>query len=80
MTTLNESRHAAGDLTADVAIVGFGPVGKLLAIHLGRRGHTVAVVERELGRYPLPRAVTHCSDCARILQSVGLSQIGRAHV
>lgn len=73
MTTLNESRRRGDDLTADVAIVGFGPVGKLLAIHLGRRGHTVAVVERELGRYPLPRAVTHCSDFARILQSVGLS-------
>lgn len=73
MTTLDESRRPKDALTADVAIIGFGPVGKLLAIHLGRRGHTVVVVERELRRYPLPRAVTHCSDFARILQSVGLS-------
>ncbi|MFF3501798.1 bifunctional 3-(3-hydroxy-phenyl)propionate/3-hydroxycinnamic acid hydroxylase [Streptomyces sp. NPDC003247] len=57
----------------DVTIVGFGPVGKLLAIHLGRRGHQVLVVDRNTAGYPLPRAVTHCSDFARILQSVGLS-------
>lgn len=59
--------------TADVTIVGFGPVGKLLALMLGRRGHSVVVVDRNETGYPLPRAVTHCSDFARILQSVGLS-------
>lgn len=58
---------------ADVAIIGYGPVGKLLAIMLGRRGHRVVVVDRNDAGYPLPRAVTHCSDFARILQSVGLS-------
>ncbi|WP_208025868.1 bifunctional 3-(3-hydroxy-phenyl)propionate/3-hydroxycinnamic acid hydroxylase [Amycolatopsis acidicola] len=57
----------------DVVVVGFGPVGKLLAIQLGQRGHEVLVVERYAGNYPLPRAVTHCSDFARILQSVGLA-------
>jgi 3-(3-hydroxy-phenyl)propionate hydroxylase len=57
----------------DVTIVGFGPVGKLLAIQLGRRGHRVLVVDRNPAGYPLPRAVTHCSDFARILQSVGLA-------
>ncbi|MEU4660014.1 bifunctional 3-(3-hydroxy-phenyl)propionate/3-hydroxycinnamic acid hydroxylase, partial [Streptomyces sp. NPDC023723] len=59
--------------TADVTIVGFGPVGKLLACMLGRRGHSVLVVDRNEAGYPLPRAVTHCSDFARILQSVGLA-------
>lgn len=59
--------------TADVTIVGFGPVGKLLAIMLGRRGHSVLVLDRNQAGYPLPRAVTHCSDFARILQSVGLA-------
>ncbi|MFT4083339.1 MAG: bifunctional 3-(3-hydroxy-phenyl)propionate/3-hydroxycinnamic acid hydroxylase [Nocardioides sp.] len=58
---------------ADIAIVGYGPVGKLLAIMLGRRGHRVVVVDRNKIGYPLPRAVTHCSDFARILQSVGLA-------
>jgi 3-(3-hydroxy-phenyl)propionate hydroxylase len=60
-------------VTADVLVVGFGPVGKLLAIQLGRRGHDVLVIDREQSAYPLPRAVTHCSDFARILQSVGLA-------
>ncbi len=61
------------ETTADVAIIGYGPVGKLLAIMLGRRGHQVVVVDRNQAGYPLPRAVTHCSDFARILQSVGLA-------
>jgi 2-polyprenyl-6-methoxyphenol hydroxylase-like FAD-dependent oxidoreductase len=73
MTMSNQATRSVDALTADVAIIGFGPVGKLLALHLGRRGHSVVVAEREQGRYPLPRAVTHCSDFARILQSVGLS-------
>ena len=71
--------HVTADTTttqltysADVVIVGFGPVGKLLAVQLGRRGHDVLVVDRQQSGYPLPRAVTHCSDFARILQSVGL--------
>ncbi|GAA4811623.1 bifunctional 3-(3-hydroxy-phenyl)propionate/3-hydroxycinnamic acid hydroxylase [Streptomyces ziwulingensis] len=59
--------------TADVTLVGHGPVGKLLALMLGRRGHSVLVIDRNRAAYPLPRAVTHCSDFARILQSVGLA-------
>ncbi|MEI4280725.1 bifunctional 3-(3-hydroxy-phenyl)propionate/3-hydroxycinnamic acid hydroxylase [Klenkia terrae] len=60
-------------LSAEVAVVGFGPVGKLLAIQLGRRGHDVVVVDRQEAGYPLPRAVTHDSEFARVLQSVGLA-------
>lgn len=58
---------------ADVMIVGFGPVGKLLAIRLGAAGHRIFVAERQHRGYPLPRAVTHDSEFARILQSVGLA-------
>ena len=57
----------------DVLIVGYGPVGKLLAIQLGQRGHEVLVVDRNQTAYPLPRAVTHDADFARVLQSVGLA-------
>ncbi|MBF6193642.1 bifunctional 3-(3-hydroxy-phenyl)propionate/3-hydroxycinnamic acid hydroxylase [Nocardia sp. CDC186] len=66
--------------TAEVLIVGFGPVGKLLAVKLGRQGHTVVVVDRNEAGYPLPRAVTHCSDVARILQSVGLAPDTIPHI
>ncbi|GAA3695616.1 bifunctional 3-(3-hydroxy-phenyl)propionate/3-hydroxycinnamic acid hydroxylase [Arthrobacter ginkgonis] len=70
---MNTTPEVPEILTADVTIVGFGPVGKLLAIQLARRGHRVVVVDRKQAGYPLPRAVTHCSDFARILQSVGLA-------
>ncbi|WP_246284636.1 bifunctional 3-(3-hydroxy-phenyl)propionate/3-hydroxycinnamic acid hydroxylase MhpA [Gordonia asplenii] len=67
-------------MTTEVLIVGFGPVGKLLAIKLGRQGHTVIVIDRNAAAYPLPRAVTHCSDFARILQSVGLAPDTIGHI
>ncbi|WP_082895566.1 bifunctional 3-(3-hydroxy-phenyl)propionate/3-hydroxycinnamic acid hydroxylase MhpA [Rhodococcoides corynebacterioides] len=64
----------------DVVVVGNGPVGKVVAAHLGARGHRVLVVERAESPYPLPRAVTHCSDVARILQSVGLAPDTIPHI
>ena len=60
-------------LDADVVIVGFGPVGKLLSVQLAQSGHRVLVIDRQASGYPLPRAVTHDSEFARILQSVGLA-------
>lgn len=56
----------------DVAIVGMGPVGGVLACLLGSKGHRVLVVERHLAPYPLPRAVHYDHETARILQSCGL--------
>ena len=58
--------------TADVAIVGFGPVGQVLAILLGRRGRRVAVLERWPVPYPLPRAVHFDHEVARVLQGTGV--------
>lgn len=59
------------DADFDAVIVGYGPVGRLLALQLGRRGHRVAVIERQERVYPLPRAVHFDDEIARILQSVG---------
>lgn len=56
-------------LESDVAIVGYGPVGQLLAILLAQRGRSVTVLERWPEPYPLPRAVHFDHEVARVLQS-----------
>jgi 2-polyprenyl-6-methoxyphenol hydroxylase-like FAD-dependent oxidoreductase len=56
----------------DVALVGYGPVGQLLAILLGQRGWKVRVFERWPAPYPLPRAVHLDHEVARILQGAGV--------
>jgi flavoprotein hydroxylase len=56
----------------DVAIVGYGPVGQVLAILLGQRGRRVGVFEKQPAAYPLPRAVHFDHEVARILQAAGL--------
>ena len=57
-------------VNVDVAIVGYGPVAKLLATLLGQKGWNVGVYERFPEPYPLPRAVTLDHEIARILQSI----------
>ncbi|HLG45298.1 MAG TPA: bifunctional 3-(3-hydroxy-phenyl)propionate/3-hydroxycinnamic acid hydroxylase [Reyranella sp.] len=58
----------------DVAILGYGPVGALLANLLGQAGLSVAVYERETAVFPLPRAVHFDGEVMRIFQSVGLAE------
>ncbi len=53
----------------DVAIVGYGPVAKLLATLLGQKGWKVGIYERFEEPYGLPRAVHYDHETARILQS-----------
>ncbi len=81
MTTELHTDAADGDVadgsadeigTCDVAVVGYGPVGQLLATLLGQRGHRVVVIERYVDIYPMPRAVHFDHEVARILQSVGI--------
>ena len=57
----------------DVAIVGYGPAGSLLARLLGQRGLRVGVFEREAAAYPLPRAVHFDGEVMRIFQSAGVA-------
>ena len=58
----------------DVAIVGYGPVGALLANLLGQAGLSVAVYERDTAIHPLPRAVHFDGEVMRIFQSAGLAE------
>jgi 2-polyprenyl-6-methoxyphenol hydroxylase-like FAD-dependent oxidoreductase len=58
----------------DVAIVGAGPVGMLLALLLGRRGWRVEVLERQATAFGRPRAVHLDHEAARILQNAGLME------
>lgn len=60
------------DTDADVLIVGYGPVGQLLAVLIARLGWRVVVVERWPQPYPMPRAVAFDGECARILALAGL--------
>lgn len=56
----------------DVVLVGYGPVGALLASALGRRGLRVAVFERDGEIFAVPRAVHLDAEAIRVIQSVGL--------
>lgn len=59
---------------AEIAIVGCGPVGSVLAILLAQRGRSVVILERWPDPYPLPRAVHLDHEVARIVQSCGLGE------
>lgn len=59
---------------ADVAIVGYGPVGQALAIGLAQQGTRVVVIERSPALFALPRAVGFDHETARILQSLGIAE------
>lgn len=65
----------AEGLDADVAIVGYGPVGQTLAALLARAGQRVAVFERFQEIYRMPRAVHLDHEIMRLLQSLGLADV-----
>ena len=58
----------------DVVVVGFGPVGALLANLLGRYGLHVLVLERDADIHPLPRAVHFDGEVMRVFQAAGLAE------
>lgn len=58
----------------DVAIIGCGPVGAMLANLLGLQGISTLVLEREAAILDLPRAVHFDDEIMRLLQTVGLAE------
>ena len=76
----------------DVAVIGCGPVGAMLALLLSRRGLRVIAIDRALEISQQPRAVYFDGETMRLFQRAGvaeslltkiqpaLGKIGRAHV
>ena len=58
----------------DVAIVGYGPVGAMLANLLGQAGLSVIIFERDASIYQLPRAVHFDGEVMRVFQSADLAE------
>ncbi len=65
--------------SADVIIVGLGPVGATLALLLAKRGRNVVVLERQATLYGLPRAVHVDDGAARVLQAAGIGDVLEAN-
>jgi 3-(3-hydroxy-phenyl)propionate hydroxylase len=61
-------------LIFDIAIIGYGPIGALLANLLGQFGLTVVVIEKEQDVYPLPRAIHFDGEVMRVFQTAGLRE------
>ncbi|MFD7769177.1 bifunctional 3-(3-hydroxy-phenyl)propionate/3-hydroxycinnamic acid hydroxylase [Streptomyces sp. NPDC059787] len=60
--------------TVDVAVVGYGPVGMVVAGLLGQAGHRVLVLERYAGLYNLPRAASFDDETMRTLARLGVAE------
>lgn len=56
----------------DVAIVGYGPAGEVLASTIGAAGYSVLVVERWPKPYPLPRLTTLDGEVCRVVDATGV--------
>src|SRR5271157_1460327 len=58
----------------DVAIVGLGPTGAMLANLLGQYGWSVIALERDVEVYPATRAIHFDDEAMRVFQFAGLSR------
>ena len=56
----------------DVAIIGAGPIGLMLANLLGTAGVDVVVLERNEGLVGLPRAIAYDAETLRLFAQIGL--------
>lgn len=59
--------------TTDVAVIGYGPTGAVLANLLGMRGWRVDVFEREREPLRAPRAVHFDAEIMRVFQQAGVT-------
>jgi 3-(3-hydroxy-phenyl)propionate hydroxylase len=59
----------------DVAIVGLGPVGAMIALLLKEQGVRTLVLERDTDVQPFPRAAHFDDEAIRVYQAVGLETL-----
>ena len=71
---MSASSEANSELpsTCDIAIVGAGPIGLMLANLLGADGVNVVLVERNDGLVGLPRAIAYDPETLRLFTQIGL--------
>ena len=66
------SRADKENMVWDVAIVGYGPTGAVLANLLAQAGLRIIILEKAADVYPLPRAAHFDGETLRVFQSIGL--------
>jgi 2-polyprenyl-6-methoxyphenol hydroxylase-like FAD-dependent oxidoreductase len=71
---LADAPPAGGADDAAVIVVGYGPVGQLLALALAGAGHDVLVLEQHEQLWPFPRAGHLDHEVMRIFQGLGLAE------
>ena len=64
----------SSSVDTDVAIVGYGPTGSMLANLLGARGWRVDAFERAHDVFHQPRAVHFDAEIMRLFQQAGLDE------
>jgi 2-polyprenyl-6-methoxyphenol hydroxylase-like FAD-dependent oxidoreductase len=76
---LKGQQHMASvDEAYDVIVVGAGPVGLVLAIHLGRRGVRCLLIERNLTTAPWPKMDRSNSRTMEFYRRIGIAERVRA--
>jgi 3-(3-hydroxy-phenyl)propionate hydroxylase len=67
------AQDRSGTVTTDVAIIGAGPVGLMIANYLGLQGVRVVLIEKLDKIIDYPRAIGLDDEALRVFQSVGLA-------